>query len=208
MAIELERCRALAEQAVEIARAAGDPAALAHTLANATAATWGTDTLQQRKRVSDELTELVQHMDDPRLSFWAALRRMVVGLQAGERSQVESGIASMRTLAASVPQPLIAWTRLKLESVWALVQGDLQAAEQWATQAHEVGTASGEPDAAIRWRPGVPGSLLPGAVWGAARPDARRRQRTEQPRVMARGRGVGPGRKRPGGRGSRAAACR
>jgi class 3 adenylate cyclase/tetratricopeptide (TPR) repeat protein len=145
---QLERCRALAEQAVEIARAAGDPVTLAHTLANATAATWGTDTLQQRKRVSDELTELVQHMDDPRLSFWAALRRMVVGLQAGERSQVESGIASMRTLAASVPQPLIVWTRLKLESVWALVQGDLQAAEQWAIEAHEVAVASAQPDAA------------------------------------------------------------
>ena len=145
---ELERCRALAEQAVDVARAAGDPATLAHTLAHATAATWATDTIQQRKRASDELTELVQHLVDPRLRFWAALRRMVVGLQAGERSQVESGIAAMRTLAASVPQPLIVMTRLKLESVWALVRGDLQAAERWAIEAHEVGEASGQPDAA------------------------------------------------------------
>jgi hypothetical protein len=131
-----------------MARATGDPAALAHTLANATAATWATDTLRERQRVSDELVELVQRLDDPRLSFWAALRRTVVGLQAGERSQVESGLATIRTLAASVPEPYIACTRLKLESSWALVQGDLQASEQLAIEAYEVATASGEADAA------------------------------------------------------------
>ncbi len=175
------RCRALAADAVEMARAAGDPAALAHTLANASAATWATDTLQERRQVSDELSELVQPLDDPRLSFWAALRRMVVGLQAGDRSQVESAIATIRALAASVPEPWIASTRLKLESSWALVQGDLQASEQWATEAHEVAIAYGEPDAAssfagqlsqIRYLQGRSAENLEGALRGAARPDA------------------------------------
>ena len=142
-----ERSRALATEAVEIARATGDPGVLAHTLANATAATWATDPLPERQRVSDELAELVQSLEDPRLSFWAALRRAVVGLQAGERPEVESGLEAMRAVAASVPEPLIAWTRLKLESGWALVRGDLQAAEQWAIEACNVGTEAGEPDA-------------------------------------------------------------
>ena len=39
---------------------------------------------------------------------------MIVGLEAGDRSQVESGLATMRTLAASVPEPFIAWVRLVL----------------------------------------------------------------------------------------------
>jgi tetratricopeptide (TPR) repeat protein len=56
-------------------------------------------------------------------------------------------MATIRTLAASVPEPWMAWTRLKLESSWALVQGDLQASEQWAIEANEVATASGEADA-------------------------------------------------------------
>ncbi len=178
---EPARCRALAAEAIEIARAAGDPAALAHTLANATAATWGVDTLQERQRVSDELLELVQHLDDPRLILWTALRRTVVGLQAGERSQVESGLAAMRTLAASVPQPLITYMLLRLESGWALVQGDLQAAEQWAIQAHEVATASGEPDAAgmldaqlsrVRYFQGRYAELVEGALRRAGKPDS------------------------------------
>jgi class 3 adenylate cyclase/tetratricopeptide (TPR) repeat protein len=177
---ELERCEALAEQAVEIARAAGDPATLAHTLANATAATWGIDTLPGRQSVAEELVELAQHLDDPRLSFWAALRRMVVGLQAAERSQVESGIAEMRTLAASVPEPLIVWTRLKLESIWALVRGDLHAAEQWAIEAHKVGDASGQPDAGpslfgqvtrVRYFQGRSGELLDELLGWAAKPN-------------------------------------
>jgi class 3 adenylate cyclase len=146
---EQGRCQALAAEAIETARAASDPAALAHTLVNATSATWATDTLQERKQVSDELADLVQHLDDPRLIFWASLRRMVVGMQAGQRSQVEASLAAIRTLAVSVPQPVIVWTQLKLESNWALVQGDLQAAEQWATKAYELGTAAGEPDALI-----------------------------------------------------------
>jgi class 3 adenylate cyclase len=142
-----ERCRELAAEAVSTARAAGDVAALAQTLANASAATWGTDTLQQRREVSDELAELVQRLEDPRLRFWAALRRMVVGLQAGERAQAESSLATIRAVAASVPEPSIAWTWLKLESIWSLVEGDLQASERWAIQAHGVATAAGEPDA-------------------------------------------------------------
>jgi class 3 adenylate cyclase/tetratricopeptide (TPR) repeat protein len=142
-----ERCRELAAEAIATARAAGDAAALAQTLANASAATWGTDTLQQRREVSDELAELVQSLENPRLVFWAALRRMVVGLQAGERAQVESSLTRIRAVAASVPEPSIAWTRLKLESIWSLVEGDLQASERWAIEAYEVATSSGEPDA-------------------------------------------------------------
>jgi class 3 adenylate cyclase/tetratricopeptide (TPR) repeat protein len=144
---EQTRCRSLAAQAIQIARAARDPGALAQTLANASAATWATDTLRERQRVSDELAELVLSLEDPRLIFWAALRRMVAGLQAGERTQAEVSLETIRTVAASVPEPSIAWTRLKLESIWALIQGDLHASEQWAIQAHEVASASGEPDA-------------------------------------------------------------
>jgi tetratricopeptide (TPR) repeat protein len=46
-----------------------------------------------------------------------------------------------------VPEPSIAWTRLKLESIWSLVEGDLQASERWAIEAYELATSSGEPDA-------------------------------------------------------------
>jgi len=146
---EPARCRRLAAEAIEIARAAGNPVALAHTLANASRAIWAPDTLQQRQRLIDELAELAERLDDPRLSFFATARRAMVGLEAGDRSQVESSVATMRALEASIPEPSIAYMRLVLESCWALVQGDLQASEQWAIQAYELGTAAGQADAVM-----------------------------------------------------------
>lgn len=146
---EPARCRRLAAKAIEIARAAGDPAALAHTLANACWAIDVPDTLRERQRLSDELVELAQRLNDPWLSFHAAVGCVMFGMEAGDRTQVESGLTTVRALAASVPEPLIAWTRLLEESTFALLQGDLQASEQWATQAYETGTASRQPDAVV-----------------------------------------------------------
>jgi class 3 adenylate cyclase/tetratricopeptide (TPR) repeat protein len=144
-----DRCRRLAEEALEIARAAGDPLALAHALHDAWAAIWTPDTLHERQRLTDELAGLVPLLDDPWMSFGAAEGQWIVGNETGDRSQAESALATMRTLAVSVQQPSFAWLRLLNESVWALIEGDLQSSEQLATEAFEVATASGEPDAAI-----------------------------------------------------------
>jgi len=143
------RCRRLASEALEIARAAGDPLALAHALNNACSAIWTPDMLQERKRLTDELVGLVPLLDDPWLSFCAAESQWIVGNETGDRSQAESALATMRTLAASVPQPSFAWLQLLNDCVWALIEGDLQSSEQFATEAFEAGNACGEPDAAI-----------------------------------------------------------
>ncbi len=143
------RCRRLATEAVEIARTAGDPAALAHTLFNACWALWVPDMLQERSRLTDELVELAKALDDPRLSFLAASRQWDVGTESGDRARAEPALTAMRTLAASIPQPSFVWLWLLFESAGALIQGDLQASEQWAIQAFEVAAAAGEPDAAL-----------------------------------------------------------
>jgi hypothetical protein len=154
---ERSRCRQLAAEAIEIARAAGDAAALAHALAHGTWATWTPDTLAQRQRLTDELVDLAQRLDDPWLSFLAGFRQGAVGIEAGDRASAESGLATMRTLAASVPQPHIRWVWLVFESCWALVQGELETSEQFAIQSFETATAAGEPDGVILF-----GALLSG----------------------------------------------
>ncbi len=142
------RCERLTAEAIETARAAGDPAVLAHTLTSAMSATLVPDALAQRSAMSDELFELAERLDDPRLSFYAAAWRMILGLEIGDPVQVESSLARMRTLAAALPEPSTTFLRLMFESGWAFVQGEIQAAEQRAIQMFEVGTASGQPDAA------------------------------------------------------------
>ena len=175
-------CRALAEQAIEIARAAGDPVALADTLAYALFAIWGPGELTERERLTEELVELTNSVGDPSLSFRAASRSTVLGTEAGERARVESGFATMRALAASVPEPSIAHLRLMHEAGWAVVQGELEAAEQWNVQMFEVGRASGQPDAAawygallfhLRNLQGRLAELVEPSVRLAADPDSR-----------------------------------
>jgi tetratricopeptide (TPR) repeat protein len=178
---EPSRCRQLAAEAIEAARAVGDEAALAHTLAHAIWAIWAPDTLEQRQRLVDELFDLAQRLDDPWLSFIAAFRRCAVGIEAGDRSLTESSVRALRALAASVPQPHIRWIWLQFEFCWAIVQGDLQASEQWTIQAFEAGTAAGEPDALIlfgaqlagvRYLQGRLGELAEQTVQLAGEPDS------------------------------------
>jgi class 3 adenylate cyclase/tetratricopeptide (TPR) repeat protein len=144
---EPARCRALATEAIELARVCGDPATLAHTLANTFRAIYGPDAPQERQRLTAELVGLAQRLGDPRLSYLAAVGRVITGLKAGSRSEVESGLATMRDVAAAVPEPTFVFQRLMHESGWAVARGELQAAEELAIAAFQAGTASGQPDA-------------------------------------------------------------
>src|ERR1700730_4711817 len=106
---------------------------------------------------------------------------MLVGLEAGDRSQVESCLTAMRAVAASVPEPSIAYARLLYESAWACAQGELQAAEPRAIPSFEAGTAAGQPDAIssfgillfqVRYFQGRAGELDEQSVRLAERPDS------------------------------------
>jgi class 3 adenylate cyclase/tetratricopeptide (TPR) repeat protein len=144
---EPERCRALAAEAIEIARAAGDPETLTYTLSYASGAISAPDTVTERIRLNGELVELAHGLDDPWFTYVLAVVAVELGHITGDRSQIESGIATVRTVGASVAHPTFAWLRPWAESARALVQGDLQAAEKWALTGFEVGRASGQPDA-------------------------------------------------------------
>jgi len=148
-AVEPERCRALAGEAIAIARAAADPAALAHTLNSTLWTIWVPATLPERQLLVEELLELAPSVDDPRLSFWAATRSAMIGLETGERSRIESGLIAMRSLSSAVAQPSLAYMLLLLEFGLALIDGDLQASRERAVEAHELGAAAGEPGAAM-----------------------------------------------------------
>jgi class 3 adenylate cyclase/tetratricopeptide (TPR) repeat protein len=143
------RCRQLAVEAIEIARATGDEPALAQTLSHSIWAITAPDTLEQRQQLSDELLDLAQRMNDPFLSSLTAAVLCNTGMEAGNRSRIEAGLATGRTVAASLPHPSLGWAWQAAEATWSLAQGEVQTAEEWAIRALEAGTAAGEPDAAV-----------------------------------------------------------
>ena len=144
-----ERCEQLAAGAIELARATGDLATLAHTMADAGWAIVAPHTLHARRQMIDELSELALRLEDPRLSARAAARRVLVGLEVADRSLVETGLATLRSVAETVPEPWITYLRPLLEFGWSLLAGDLATAEEWATRAYDVGLAAGQPDAGL-----------------------------------------------------------
>jgi class 3 adenylate cyclase/tetratricopeptide (TPR) repeat protein len=146
---EPNRCRQLAAEAIELARAAGDEAALAHTLAYVNWAITAPDTLAQRRLLVGELFDLTQRLNDPRLSHFAAVWRFGTGLESGDRPQIQSSLLTLRALAASMPQLTTSWGVLVDEATWSLVEGDIEASEQLAIKAATAGAAAGEPDAAM-----------------------------------------------------------
>jgi tetratricopeptide (TPR) repeat protein len=143
------RCRRLSDEALEIARAADEPLALAHTVFNACWAIWTPDMLAERIRLTEEVADLAARLEDPWINFSTAASQWIVGSETGDRSQMESSLETMRVLAATVRQPAFVWLPMLDECIWELVQGDLQSAERFATEAFEAATASGEPDAAV-----------------------------------------------------------
>jgi predicted ATPase/class 3 adenylate cyclase len=175
------RCMLLASEAIEIARACDDPETLALTLGHASMAISFPDRVAECERTIDELLELAETLDDPSMSLRGAAASLVVGLFRGDRARVESSLATARTLAASVPEPVFAFQRLMAESCWALAQGELEPAEQWAIQMFESGTESGQPDAAAvfaaelfnaRYGQGRTGELVEQLARRAKRPNS------------------------------------
>jgi class 3 adenylate cyclase/tetratricopeptide (TPR) repeat protein len=174
------RCQALAAEAIEIARAAGDADVLAHTLVGAFLAIWIPDTLEQRRRLIDDLVQIAARLTDPRLRFWGGLGSIAAGMEAGDRAQVESGIEQIRAVADSVPEPTFTFTKLMYESDWACAQGELESAERLALETFEVATKSGQPDAVVffgamlfrlRYQQGRAGELVETTVRLAGRSD-------------------------------------
>ena len=66
-----ERRRALADEALALAREAGDPRALPYVLRDHFHAVWSADTLAARRRTAEEMTALAEASEDPLARFWA-----------------------------------------------------------------------------------------------------------------------------------------
>ena len=141
------RCRELAAEAIEIARAAGDEAALARTLSDAIWAITASDTLAQRQLLIGELSDVTRRLDDPRLSFLGDGAGFTSSIEAGDRAGIESALAAQRAMLAAFSLPSLVWAWRVTEATWSLVQGDIDASERLAIEAAEIGTGAGESDA-------------------------------------------------------------
>ena len=145
----LERRQALAEEAENIARLSGDdttclrvlnhlyiPLQVPQLLGPALART--TDALMRAERLGD-----------PALLYWAAMWRYQTAARCGDIDELERCLEIHGAMAAQLDQPVFAWGHAFLRGQRAFIAGDTDRAEALATEALQIGTDSGQPDAAL-----------------------------------------------------------
>jgi DNA-binding CsgD family transcriptional regulator len=136
---ERDRGAALSEQAVDLARRAGDPGALAHALSVRRIAIWGPDHPRERLAIADELIRLADEMGELELALEGRQWRLSTVFELGDMPAVGREIEAYAQLADSLREPhrlsdLAAW-----KATLALLGGQLEEAERLAHQALAIG---------------------------------------------------------------------
>ncbi len=139
----LERRRALVDEALEIARSLDDRPTLVHVQLCRYWALLTAHTLDERIELVREVTQLTADAGDPYERFAGAIQACHVAIEAGDRARFETCLERARELVRPLPHPTAQWLQALLEVVVHSISGRVAAAEDAATQALELGLASG-----------------------------------------------------------------
>jgi class 3 adenylate cyclase len=142
-----ERRRALADEALALARPVADPRTLGEVVRNALYAYWSSDALEIRLGLSDELLAAAEAAGDPALVFWAARAEMHARIEAGELERARVARDRMQGVADRLHLPTLRWISGFTAAGWWVLYGELGRAEEEAARGLQIGTEAGEPDA-------------------------------------------------------------
>jgi class 3 adenylate cyclase len=136
---------ALSQEAVAMARNSGDEATIVRVLNKvfdsvhlSHGVAWSADALVRAERLGD-----------PVLLFLAADRRFTALSLVGDIDEADRCLEIMRSTAESLGEPSFRWVLTFVRAARAQIAGDPDEAELLATEAFQIGTDSGEPDAAV-----------------------------------------------------------
>lgn len=161
---------AKSHQALAIARERGDDGLLASTLSTHSSVVHASFTDPRGcVQISAELVELARASADPGLRLRAALDHTQTTLLTGDLATSDVFLDRAERDAARLDQPARLWLARAFRAARLGLRGRLDEAEEASTAAFELGTATGQPDAAtwfagqlftIRWQQGRLGELV------------------------------------------------
>jgi class 3 adenylate cyclase/tetratricopeptide (TPR) repeat protein len=141
--------QALAEEAIRVAQAAADDGVMVRVLNHLHVPLQVPSLLEFTHGLTADAQERAARLGDPVLQFWAAQWRIESAARTGDLEEADRCIALHGALAERLHQPVFTWAHLFVSSQRAQIAGDTDLAEQYATEALEVGTAGGQPDAGV-----------------------------------------------------------
>ncbi len=145
----LGRRQSLAEEALSIAEKSGDDLVVVRVLNHVHLPLAVPHLLElSLTRATDALTRS-QRIGDPVLLCSAASGRRFMAACAGDVAEMDRCLEIKRPLVEQLDQPFLNWVHTLQRATRALIAGDAAQAEQLATEALQIGTDGGEPDAFI-----------------------------------------------------------
>jgi class 3 adenylate cyclase len=143
--------RALAEEAVSLARATEDARTLAEVLRSVEEAIRAPDTLAWRIGLAEELVGCTAEVGDPALRFSAHNFDFHTCLERGDLERAKLALEQQELTAHELDQPTINWLATLATAGWELMHGDLVAGERSAERALQIGQEAGQPDAVFTY---------------------------------------------------------
>ncbi len=140
---------ALADEAIALARQAGDSRTLVAVLENSCYAYWAPDTLAKRAELVRELVALVVQVKDLHVEYFAALRQTHIAMELCDFARADAALARIHAIAEQTRQPTQRWNAGFTAAAVRCARGELETGERLAEQAFQIGQEGGEPDAAM-----------------------------------------------------------
>jgi class 3 adenylate cyclase/tetratricopeptide (TPR) repeat protein len=145
----LERRQALADEAIAIAEGSGDDALVVRVLNHVHLPLHVPPLLDQALAWTSDALVRAKSLGDPALLFRAAAWRMDVATHAGDIDEVDRCLDIEASLVRQLAEPTLNWIHVFGRSMRAQIAGDTDRAEQLATEALQIATDSGQPDASV-----------------------------------------------------------
>jgi class 3 adenylate cyclase/tetratricopeptide (TPR) repeat protein len=145
--VDLDERHGLAKQAVAVARASADRAALAWALQLPFTSISHPSTLELRIAWSDEGCEIADDLGEPAMQYWASNNGHVAAVERADDDAIGDHLRRLDALAARIPHATVHWNFASHRAMIAGLHGDLPEYERLAEAALTLGVESGQPDA-------------------------------------------------------------
>lgn len=133
------RQREIIDDAITMARASGDPAALASVLRQAWQAIWSADTLPRLDEISEELLLAAARAQDPALQWWATQHEYITSVMLGRFERALAALEQLEAIADDLGQPALRWYAATIRCSWEQLHGNLDAADHHRERALALG---------------------------------------------------------------------
>jgi tetratricopeptide (TPR) repeat protein len=144
---DLDRRKALAEEAMAIARAFDDDATIVWVLNHVYVALCVPELIEESwSRTAEALTRS-ERVGDPLLQFFATGFRSCTATHFGDVDEAVRCLDAQASLAKQLNQPMLDWLIAWMRGGLAQINGSIDEAERLANAALELGTEAGQEDA-------------------------------------------------------------